>query len=93
VTSDFVDSDQELGEGDRDPQLERFVDGQFIESAADVLDEGVPGDDRSGAAIGLQSAHRPQSAFQLTVIGLDPIIAYRSVLCRARGARSSTTAG
>jgi hypothetical protein len=45
--------------GDRDPQVDRLVDGEFGVAAADVLHEGVPGDHDSPAAVGLEPAHRP----------------------------------
>jgi hypothetical protein len=43
-------------------------------SAADVLHESVPGDDDRSSELGLEPAHRPQAPFQLSVIGLDPVV-------------------
>jgi hypothetical protein len=39
-----------------------------------TLHEGVLGDDHPSRPIGLESAHRSQSALELAVIGLDRIV-------------------
>ena len=43
-------------------------------AAWQILHEGVPGDDHLGCPIGLESAHRSQSAHELAVIGFDRIV-------------------
>jgi hypothetical protein len=42
------DGEGKVGEGDREPMARIEVDGEFIVSAAEVLDEGVSGTDQSG---------------------------------------------
>src|SRR4029453_10321007 len=58
-----------------------------------VLLEGMPGDDHSGAAVLLEPSHRMQPRFEAAVVGLDVVLAYRSVRCQAAGSNSSSTAG
>ncbi|OJF13358.1 hypothetical protein BG844_15660 [Couchioplanes caeruleus subsp. caeruleus] len=48
----------EFGERSRDPLYRGGVDGEFVVTAAQVLQEGVPGDHDLRCAIGLQSAQR-----------------------------------
>jgi hypothetical protein len=43
-------------------------------ATANVLNEGMPGDNRSGADVGLQTTHRSQPSFQLGMISFDPVI-------------------
>jgi hypothetical protein len=43
-------------------------------ATVDVLDEGRPGDDRAGADVGRQAAHRLQPVFQLGVVSFDPVV-------------------
>ena len=52
----------------------RQVGGEFVVSAAQVLDERVPSHDGAQRADRLQSAHRPQPAFEPTVIGVYDVI-------------------
>ena len=49
---------RELVERRRDTELRWSIGGEFIVTAADVLDEGMPGDDSPGADVGLEAAHR-----------------------------------
>ncbi len=64
----------ELGEGCRKSVLGFGVDAEFVVSAAEILDEGVPGSDDLGGAETFQSPHRPQSGLQPAVIGLDLVV-------------------
>ena len=64
----------ELIEGRCDTELQWSIGGEFVVAAADVLNEGVPGDDSPGADVGFQAAHRSQPSFQLGVVGFDPVI-------------------
>ena len=43
-------------------------------SAAEVLHEGVPGDDHLCGLVRSQPAHRSEPVFELAVIGLDRIV-------------------
>ena len=51
-----------------------YLRSEFVVSAAEVLYEGVPGDDCLCGPIGSQSAHRSEPVFELTVIGFDRIV-------------------
>jgi len=51
----------------------RQVDTEFIVAAAQVLDEGVPGDGPQGA-VAFQSAHRPQPGLEPAVVGFHPVV-------------------
>jgi hypothetical protein len=83
----------QLLEHDRHPPACRRPNRQFVVTAADILDQGVPGDDDPGAAVVLEPAHRPQPRFQPAMIGLERLLAYRSVRCHAAGSNSSSTIG
>lgn len=64
-----------LAEGSREPPRHELLDAELVElvvSAADVLDECVPGDDNRGCALGLE--HRSRALLQLPMIGLDPVV-------------------
>jgi DNA-binding CsgD family transcriptional regulator len=66
--------------------LDRLVYREFVVAAADVLNECVSSGDHPGAGVGLQTAHRPQSSFQLAVVGFDAVV--RVPLGAVPGSRS-----
>jgi hypothetical protein len=51
----------EFGERSGDPRCRRGVDSEFVVAAADILDEGVPGDDHLGCAVLPVLPARPDS--------------------------------
>ena len=53
------DRQSQLGERRGNAQLRWDVHAEFVMSAAEVLNEGVPGDDHLGCSIGEQPAHWP----------------------------------
>jgi hypothetical protein len=53
----------------------------------------VTGGDYSQPGHGLDPAHRAEAPLQQRVIGLDPVVAYRSTWCHAAGHISSRTRG
>jgi hypothetical protein len=65
------DRASQLGERCGDPVMTGYIDGVCVVAAADVLHEGVPGDDHLRGPISSKSAHRSELVFELTVIGLD----------------------
>jgi hypothetical protein len=65
----------ELAECCRQAERRRDVGGEFVVSAADVLDEGMAGSDSCRRPAAFQSAHRPPSGLQPTMIGFDPVVA------------------
>jgi len=69
-----TDGQRQLVERARQPKPRRELETEFVEAAAEVLNEGVSGDNDRGAAQPLQSPHRPQPRFQSTVIALDRIV-------------------
>jgi hypothetical protein len=54
----------EFGERRGDPQYGAGVGSELVVAAAQILYEGVSGDHDLCCAIGLQSAHGPESAFE-----------------------------
>jgi hypothetical protein len=50
------------------------VEPEFVVPAPEILDEGVPGDDRLSGVVGMESALRSEPLFELAVIGLDPVV-------------------
>ncbi len=67
------DGPGKLSEDCRDSGGGRGVESEFVVAAAQVLHEGVPGDDHLRCSI-LQSAHRSEPALELAVIGLDRVV-------------------
>jgi hypothetical protein len=59
----------------------------------EALDERVPGGQDPHAGDGLDPAHRSQPPFELSMVGLDAVLAYCSVWCHAAGRSSSKTQG
>src|SRR6266508_1761181 len=68
---------------DREGQLsERFGEGggrkhvgpEVVEAPAEVLDEGMAGDDDPGGTVSLQPAHRSKSSLQASVVGLERVV-------------------
>ena len=47
----------------------RGLASEFVVSAANVLHEGVPGDDRLCGPVGAQPAHRSEPVLELAVVG------------------------
>ena len=52
----------------------RYVGTEIVEAPADVLDEGVSGDDDPGGTVCLQPSHRTESSFQASVVGLEGVV-------------------
>jgi len=52
----------------------RLVDAEFVVTAAQVLNEGVPGGDGAQGAIAFQAAHRPQPSLEPPVVGLHRVV-------------------
>ncbi len=63
----------EFGEGRREPMPWTDVHAEFVVTAEQILDEGVPGTDHTGRAEPLQTAHRPQPGLEPTMIGFDRV--------------------
>ena len=68
------DRQSQLGERRGNAQLRWDVHAEFVMSAAQILNEGVPGDDHLGCSIGEQPAHRSEPVFELAVVGLDEVV-------------------
>jgi hypothetical protein len=88
----WLDGSSEFGEGGGESVGRRSVECDVVVAASQILYEGVPGDDHLGCPIGLKSAHRSQSSFELAVIGFDRLFSYCSTWCQAEGSSSSSTA-
>jgi hypothetical protein len=52
----------------------RCVRPEIVEAAAEVLDEGVSGDDYPGGTVSLEATHRSQASFQASVVGLERVV-------------------
>jgi hypothetical protein len=52
----------------------RYVDPEIVEPA-EVLDEGMGGDDDPGGTVSLQSSHGSKPGLQASVVGLDGLLA------------------
>jgi hypothetical protein len=70
---------------DREAQAYRFVDGELVVPSSKVLHECVACEYHPGAVVLLQASHRSQPCPETTVIGLHPLLAYRSVRCQDAG--------
>jgi len=47
---------------------------EIVEAPAEVLNEGVRGDDDPGGTVSLQPAHRSKSGLQASVVGLKRVV-------------------
>src|SRR5215213_8930492 len=68
------DRQGELVESGRQPPIHRLLDGKLVVTSTNVLDEGMAGDDDSGAVVLLESAYETKSCFQATMVGLKLIV-------------------
>jgi hypothetical protein len=64
----------EFGECGGEAPGGRGVDGEFIVAAAEVLDEGVSGDDDLGCDVCSQAPHRSEPVLEPAVIGFDRVV-------------------
>src|SRR6266508_1578220 len=68
------DNEGQFRERVGEPRDGRYVGAQTVEAPAEVLHQGMPGDDDPGGAISLQPAHRAESRFQASVVGLETVV-------------------
>src|SRR5437899_3285285 len=52
----------------------RYVRAEIVEASAEVLDEGMAGDDHPCRTVSLQSSHRTEPCFQTSVVGLQRVV-------------------
>jgi hypothetical protein len=50
------------------------IGGEFVVSAADVLHEGMPGDDCLGGAVGAEPAYWSESVLERAMVGVDRVV-------------------
>jgi hypothetical protein len=74
VDPGWSDRRGQLVEGSQDPEVYCFLSPKFVVSAADILDERVPGSDHSCAAKLFEATHRSQSGLESAVVGFDGVI-------------------
>ena len=60
VDSGWSDCQGQFVEGSQDPEVDCFLDAEFVVSVADVLDESVPSADHLCAAELFETAHRSE---------------------------------
>jgi len=91
VGSSVSHRQDEFVEGDRKSQRGGLVDCELVVAAAKVLDEGVSGDDDSGAEVSLSPRIGRSRRFSWPWSASMRLLAYCSVRCQAAGASSSST--
>jgi len=64
----------QFGERVGKPGGRRHVGPEIVEASAEVLDEGVRGEDERGSAVALQPSHRSKSGLQASVVGLERVV-------------------
>ncbi len=79
------DHEGQLGERFGEAGSWGHVGPEVVEAPAEVLDEGVPGNDDPGGSIPLQSAHGSKSDFEASVVGLYGVVGIN--LCVMQGRR------
>ena len=69
-------SDHEGQFGERVGETSRRSDigPEVVETPAEVLDEGVPGDDHPRSSVTLQPSHRSEARLETPVVGLERIV-------------------
>jgi len=70
----WSDDHREMVEGCAQPVLGGDIGGEFIVTAAEVLDERVPGGQDPRGLVAFQAAHRPQPRLQPAMAGLDGVV-------------------
>ncbi|HEV8683431.1 MAG TPA: hypothetical protein VGS09_11775 [Actinomycetota bacterium] len=80
-------SDDESQFGERVGQTKGRTDigPEIVEAPAEVLNEGVRGDDDPGGTVSLQPAYRSKSSLQASVVGLKRGILPRTLKAVQRG--------
>jgi hypothetical protein len=68
------DRQGELVERDGHSWIRRRLDRQLVVASAEVLDEGVPGDDHPGARVLLEPARRTQPRLETAVVSFDLVV-------------------
>jgi hypothetical protein len=63
------------------------VGPEIVERPAEVLDEGMSGNDDPRGAVLLQPTHRSEACLQTTVVGLEPVVGMKIRAVEGRGER------
>jgi len=64
----------EFGERRQELSFRVGIDAEFVVAAAEVLEERVAGADHAGGAQPFESAHRPHSGLEPSMIGFEGIV-------------------
>jgi hypothetical protein len=64
----------ELVEGIAEPVARGDIRGEFIVTAAEVLDDGVPDGQDPRGSVAFEAAHRSQPRLQPAMIGFDGVV-------------------
>ena len=62
------------GERVRKPRGGRYIGTKIVEAPAEVLDEGMAGDDDPRGTVSLQPSHGAKSSLQAPVVGLQRVV-------------------
>src|SRR6266540_2178162 len=64
----------QLGERVSEAGIGRHVGPEIVEAPAEVLDEGMAGDDHPGGTVSLQSSHGSKPGLEPSVVGLKRVV-------------------
>jgi hypothetical protein len=68
------DNESQFSERGGETEGRTDIGPEIVEAPAEVLNEGVRGDDDPGGTVSLQPAHRSKSSLQASVVGLKRVV-------------------
>jgi hypothetical protein len=71
----------------------RHLGPEIVEASAEVLDEGMGGDDDPGGTVSLQSSHGSKPGLQASGVGLDGVVGMGLGVMEGRGEQVIDDAG
>src|SRR6266545_5528417 len=74
LASDRSDHEGQFGEGIGETEGGTHIRPEIVVAPAEVLDEGVRGDDDPGGTVPLQPPHRSKPGLQASVVGLEWVV-------------------
>jgi hypothetical protein len=87
------DHEGQFVEGFGKSSARRNVDSEIVEASAEILDEGMAGDDDPGGTVSLQSSHGSKPGLQASVVGLDGVVGVGFGVVEGRGEQVIGDAG
>jgi hypothetical protein len=83
------DDEGQFGERVGKSSARRNVDSEIVEASAEVLDEGMAGDDDPGGTVSLQSWRGSKPGLEASVVGLQRVVRMDLRVVEAARSRSS----